>query len=146
MQLELLRTYYADGTNDTIIHNAQPLCYTIELPWRNNATSISCIPEGSYFLVKRFSPKFQWHLQVMAVPNRDLILINPANNALTELKGCIATVSSITGHGFGTASRAAVQALRAIIFHALDKVEDVLLVIGKVKPSNVDSPPSTDDR
>ncbi len=131
MTLELMRTYYADGTNGTMFHNGVPLCYTIELPWRNNAIGMSCIPEGSYALAKRYSPKFQWHLQVMAVPNRQLILLHPANHALFELKGCIAPVSTITGHGIGTASRAALLLLQALVFPALDNGEDVVLLVGE---------------
>ena len=72
MLLELVRTYYPDATNGKLMLDGVVLCHTIELPWRDNATGISCIPEGRYQLVKRYSPKFQWHLQVMAVPNREI--------------------------------------------------------------------------
>ena len=77
------------------------MMYSIELPWKENQTGVSCIPEGRYELVKRWSPKFLRHLQVMNVPGREYILIHPANEALQELKGCIAPVCFLTGAGKG---------------------------------------------
>jgi hypothetical protein len=73
--------------------------YSIELPWKDNHTGVSCIPKRKYELVKRWSPKFNRHLQIMNVPGRGLILIHPANEALPELKGCIAPVFFLTGGG-----------------------------------------------
>jgi hypothetical protein len=75
------------------------MMYTIELPWKNNQAGVSCIPEGKYDLVKRWSPKFGSHLQILNVPGRELILIHPANDALLELRGCIAPVCLLTGAG-----------------------------------------------
>jgi len=65
MKLELLRTYYPKGTNGILMQDDLALCQTIELPWKNNLPTISCIPEGEYFLKKRYSQKFKEHLQVM---------------------------------------------------------------------------------
>ena len=93
MELELIRTYFPNGTNGELYHAGSRLCFTIELPWKDNHAGVSCIPEGRYALVKRYSQKFHWHLQLNAVPGRDAILIHPANNALLELRGCIAPVS-----------------------------------------------------
>src|SRR5689334_16845612 len=78
MELLLTRTYAPEGTNGNIFYHGIHLVYTIELPWKDNHAEVSCIPEGSYALVKRYSPKFDWHLMVMNVPGRDLILIHPA--------------------------------------------------------------------
>jgi hypothetical protein len=71
------------------------------LPWKNNETRVSCIPEGKYFIKKRYSQKFQWHLEIENVQNRSLILFHPANNALQELNGCIAPVTKLSGPGLG---------------------------------------------
>jgi len=49
-------------------------------------------------------------------------LIHPANDAQAELKGCIAPVTSFTGAGKGTSSRAAM--------HKLSVVPDAVLVKG----------------
>ena len=93
MELELIRTYYPTGTNGKILYQDRLMMYSIELPWKENLARVSCIPEGRYELVKRWSPKFDRHLQVMNVPQRETILIHPANDAMQELKGCIAPVS-----------------------------------------------------
>jgi len=106
-ELVLERTCYPGGTNGVLYLNSSIQCYTIELPWLNNKPQHSCIPEGRYRLKKRYSIKHKVHLELEGVRGRSLILIHPANNALKELKGCIAPVTRITGEGRGTGSRAA---------------------------------------
>jgi len=64
-------------------------CHSLELPWRNNVRRISCIPTGEYPLALRNSPKYGNHIHILDVPNRDLILIHPAN-FVSQLLGCIA--------------------------------------------------------
>jgi hypothetical protein len=54
------------------------------------------------------------------VPGRALILIHPANNALAELRGCIAPVSLLTGEGTGTGSRKAFSRLLKLVTAALE--------------------------
>ncbi len=120
MNLELLREYFPDGTNGKLFFKGEKICYTIELPWKNNQRRVSCIPEGKYKIRKRFSKKFGWHLELMNVKNRDLILIHPANDALKELNGCIAPVSEITGEGKGNHSRIALEKLKNEIFPLLE--------------------------
>jgi hypothetical protein len=129
MKLELIRTYFPNGTNGTIFLNGKILCYSIELPWHNNLSHISCVPEGTYELVKRYSPKHGWHLKLLHVPRRDLILIHAANNAIKELKGCIAPVSLLTAEGKGINSRSALAKFNAPVFAALKKKETVFLTI-----------------
>lgn len=129
MELLLTRKYAPRGTNGNIFYNGLHLVYTIELPWKNNRAGVSCIPEGRYALKKRFSLKFGWHLLLMNVPGRALILIHPANNAMTELKGCIATVSVLTGPGVGLQSRAALKQLTGLVFAAFDRKETIFLTI-----------------
>ena len=129
MQLELVRTYYPEGTNGMILYNGRLIIYSIELPWKENRAGVSCIPEGNYELVKRWSPKFNRHLQLMNVPQREYILIHPANDALKELKGCIAPVWLITGAGKGLRSRMALEILTSLVYGALDLHEQVFLII-----------------
>ena len=105
MVLLITRTYFPDGTNGKLECEGKVICNTIELPWKNNETKVSCIPEGKYFIRKRFSKKFKWHLELIEVKNRSLILFHPANNALKELNGCIAPVTKISGAGLGLLSR-----------------------------------------
>ena len=131
MELELLRTYYPMGTNGKILLQGRRISYCIELPWKNNHAQVSCIPEGRYELEKRWSPKFLRHLQVMDVKDRDYILIHPANDALHELRGCIAPVSFLTGPGKGIGSRVALKKLATLVFAALDQSKPVFLTIKK---------------
>jgi hypothetical protein len=133
MELELIRTYFPNGTNGTLYHNGKRICFTIELPWLNNEHQISCIPEGRYELTKRFSEHFGEHFQLMNVPRRSLILMHPANDALKELKGCIAPVSNLTAEGKGKESKKALQKLRQLVFPILEKKEKVFLTIKAVQ-------------
>jgi hypothetical protein len=133
MELELIRTYNPEGTNGHILCKGRLVVYTIELPWKNNRTRVSCIPEGNYELIKRWSLKFGRHLQVLHVPGRELILMHPANEALRELKGCIAPVLLLTGAGRGIHSRTALKTLMGLVGGALDRHESVFITI-KSKP------------
>ena len=61
----------------------------LELPWKNNERRVSCIPAGTYQIIKHTSPKFGQCYWVQDVPNRSEILIHPANYH-RQLLGCIA--------------------------------------------------------
>ena len=129
MVLILSRTYFLDGTNGKLECEGKLICLTIELPWKNNETKVSCIPEGKYFIKKRYSKKFQWHLEFLDVKNRSLILFHPANNALQELNGCIAPVTKFSGPGLGLQSRNAFAKLKKFLFKVLDQDEEVSIII-----------------
>ena len=133
MVLVLKRTYFPEGTQGVLEWNGTIVCYTIELPWLGNQKRISCIPEGEYILQKRFSPKFKWHLHLMNVTGRDLILIHPANDAKKELLGCIAPVSKHTGIGKGSSSRKAVEKLKTLVYAALERKEEIKISIQSKK-------------
>jgi len=129
MVLLLTRTYFPEGTNGKLECNGKLICKTIELPWKMNEMKVSCIPEGKYFIKKRYSRKFQWHLEVIDVKDRSFILFHPANNALKELNGCIAPVTKLSGPGLGLMSRKAFIKLKNLVYRALDSTEKVLLII-----------------
>jgi hypothetical protein len=129
MVLELTRTYFPNGTNGKLECEGKIICNTIELPWKNNETRVSCIPEGKYFIKKRYSQKFQWHLEIENVQNRSLILFHPANNALQELNGCIAPVTKLSGPGLGLMSRKAFTTLKRMVYKVLDTNESVELIV-----------------
>jgi len=133
MVLVLNRTYFPEGTQGVLEWNGIIICYTIELHWLENQRRVSCIPEGVYVLQKRFSPKFKWHLHLMNVPERDLILIHPANNAKKELLGCIAPVTKHTGIGKGSSSRKALEKLQTLVYEALKRNEVVKISIQSKK-------------
>jgi len=127
MELFLERLYFSKGTNGRLWYGEQLICHTIELPWLQNEKQISCIPIGKYRLLKRFHKKFGCHLWVSNVPNRQYILIHPANNAQKELLGCIAPVMVLEGEGIGGQSRVAVKKLQGLVFPVLDSGEEVFL-------------------
>ena len=129
MVLVLTRTYFPEGTNGKLECEGKLICNTIELPWRNNERRVSCIPEGEYFIEKRYSLKFKWHLHVLDVENRSLILFHPANNALKVLNGCIAPVTKLSGPGLGLFSRKAFTKLKDQVYKALERKESVLLIV-----------------
>lgn len=94
MKALLTRTF--QGTNtlgqlDIIDGNRSVIdtLFTLELPWKNNERRVSCIPIGTYRLKLHTSPKFGQCYWVKDVPNRDAILIHPANYT-RQLLGCIA--------------------------------------------------------
>jgi hypothetical protein len=129
MELTLIRLYGNLGTNGYLIHNKRVLCKTIELPWKGNRLSESCIPEGKYRLRERYSARFGRHLEICEVPNRSLILFHPANNALRELRGCIAPVTELVGEGKGILSRQAFRRLMELVIPALELEELITLKI-----------------
>ena len=133
MVLILSRTYFPEGTNGKLECEGKFICNTIELPWNKNETTVSCIPEGKYFIRKRYSDKLKWHLEVMNVKNRRLILIHPANNAQLELKGCIAPVTQFSGPGLGLKSRKAFYKLKDLVCKVLDRGEEVCLIVQQQK-------------
>ena len=63
--------------------------FTVERPWLDNQTSISCIPDGNYKLKRVDSPRFgddMW--EIADVPDRTHILFHVANGP-HNVKGCI---------------------------------------------------------
>ncbi|WP_308219321.1 DUF5675 family protein [Flavobacterium sp. NRK F10] len=65
MVIWLTRTYFPEGTNGKLECEGKLICNTIELPWKMNETRVSCIPEGKYFIRKRYSSKYKWHFSII---------------------------------------------------------------------------------
>lgn len=129
MELELLRTYYPNGTNGIMSFNGQQICFSIELPWKDNQHGISCIPEGSYLLTKRYSPRHQWHFSVNDVPNRSDILVHTFNHAIGQSLGCIAPVTVLTAPGKGDDSTPMLEKLKALLYPLMDVGNKIYLTI-----------------
>ncbi|MFD2557075.1 DUF5675 family protein [Sphingobacterium tabacisoli] len=127
--LQLQRKYGANGTNGTLTYQGQHICYTIELPWRDNLQRLSCIPVGTYKLAKRKYTKHGDQIGIPAVLGREAILIHAANDAQRDLQGCIAPVTAVTGEGKGTESRKALSELKALVYGLWDMGEEVYLVV-----------------
>ena len=132
MELFLYRDYHPLVTNGILVCNNSLVCYTIELPWQDNRRMVSCIPEGRYQLVERYSEKHRFHLLVKGVPDRTLILIHRANHAAKELKGCIAPVTELTAPGKGKQSARAFNGLMRLVFKSISDKEPVWLQISKL--------------
>jgi hypothetical protein len=72
--------------------------FTGELPWRENASNLSCIPAGAYRCVLTYSSRFKRHLYLVApVIGRAGIRIHAANlmgdstlGLKCQLNGCLA--------------------------------------------------------
>lgn len=66
------------------------MCWTLELPWRDNKRMVSCIPEGKYkWRLRDPSPKFDYvHIAIDGVAGRDNILIHAGNHP-DDITGCI---------------------------------------------------------
>lgn len=84
------RLFVLDECNSALYN-----CHTLELAWKNNQTSISCIPEGDYKVTKRKSAKFGNHFHVLDVAGRSYILIHPGNY-YTQTRGCILVGRGLT--------------------------------------------------
>ncbi len=88
----LIRTYYDSHTAGilTLTDGNRVLftCNTMELPNKNNERRVSCIPEGTYKVVPYSSAKYKSAYHIENVPDRDAILIHPANT-VADLLGCI---------------------------------------------------------
>jgi hypothetical protein len=71
-------------------------CYTIECPWKNNETNISCIPVGTYALDPnaRYNKGNYDCCEILDVENRSHILIH-IGNTQKDIKGCIAVGSKL---------------------------------------------------
>lgn len=89
IQIDLHRIREWRGcTYGVLTINGRPECMTLEEAWRENATSISCIPPGVYSLQFVQSPKFGEAIEVINVPGRTHILIHEGNTT-NDTEGCI---------------------------------------------------------
>lgn len=96
------------------------LIHTLELPWRDNKNSVSCIPEGEYqvsYLAKSNSGKYRRVYHVRDVPDRAGILIH-SGNTTRDTKGCILVgmkMGTLAGLPAILQSKIALQRLRNLL-------------------------------
>lgn len=66
------------------------LCKTLELPWKDNKRSVSCIPEGEYKMVREaWTAKHPYpHFRILNVTGRSGILVHRITY-VKHLLGCI---------------------------------------------------------
>jgi hypothetical protein len=91
--LNLVRGKSTDqGTPGALIGDGWSL-FSLELPWKDNKSSISCIPAGQYKCSFCYSPSFKKNLYRLAdVPKREGVLIHAGNWAGDTTKGYISNV------------------------------------------------------
>ena len=136
MELKIIRTYYPEATNGELLLNGERVCYTIELPWKNNQHQVSCIPEGEYKVKKRYTQRFGEHFILLNVPGRSGILIHAANDAVKEIKGCIASVTTLTGKGKGAQARLALRKLVSKLYPLMSHEPVVLTITSNASPND----------
>ncbi len=115
----LLRTRTGDQGTFGVFLSGEFTCYTVELPWRENARNFSCIEKGRYRVEPHRSPRFGKCYWVKNVSGRSEILIHTGNVAgdrrrghLTHSNGCILPgkrLGSIKGQRAVLNSRSAVS-------------------------------------
>ena len=93
INLLILRDTFSDeSTIGELFINGERFCDTLELPYRDNQRSISCIPTGEYKVRMRrpreSATRHYSHLLLKDVPDRDYILFHRGNTA-KDTKGCI---------------------------------------------------------
>lgn len=92
----LTRRYFDNCTRGVLTFPDGYELYTIENPWKQNKTYVSCIPEGTYDLAMRVSPvvqrtsrgRYEEGWEVIDVPDRTYIMFHIANTA-DDVEGCI---------------------------------------------------------
>ena len=103
INLLLIRDTHSEiSTIGELFINGERFCDTLELPYRDNQRSISCIPTGQYKVRMRYpresATRDYLHLLVKDVPNRKFILIHRGNKP-SHSKGCI-LVGMTSQHNF----------------------------------------------
>jgi hypothetical protein len=92
-KLKIDRKHYANATTGRVEFEGF-FCHSLELPWLNNKTDVSCIPNGIYLCRKIISPNHGNCFEIVDVHERTLIRGHKANFTY-ELLGCIAFGDSI---------------------------------------------------
>ncbi len=90
--LILRETFTDNSTIGELFLNGEKMCDTLELPYRDNQRSISCIPTGEYKARLRYpresATRDYLHLLVQDVKDRSYILFHRGNSA-KDTRGCI---------------------------------------------------------
>ncbi len=119
-------------------------CKTLELPWRDNVRRLSCIPAGTYTVIKRTYGRYyaaykkrwghEFGLEVADVDGRGDILIHTGNTTSHTL-GCILVGTDIHGDPDDPqllASRVAYNSMHAHLNAKYEDEWDLQVVDGAV--------------
>ena len=89
--MKLTRYYKGGEYTRGILTDSQDsefLLHTLELPWKGNRRSVSCIPVGVYTVRPFSGGRFVDAYKVNDVPNRTAILFH-VGNTTNDIEGCI---------------------------------------------------------
>ena len=93
VNLLIIREEFTDNsTIGNLYLNGEWLCDTLELPYRDNQRSISCIPDGDYKVrlrtARESATRDYVHLLVEEVKDRSYILFHRGNSS-KDTRGCV---------------------------------------------------------
>ena len=90
MKLLLIRDIKTDlSTIGKLFIDGEHRFFTLELPWKENKSGISCIPTGTYNIELAFSERFHMKVPLLQdVPGREAIEIH-VGNFPKDTHGCI---------------------------------------------------------
>jgi len=90
MKIEIVRKYQPKQTIGEFYIEGVEFCKTLELQWLDNTRSKSCIPEGTYKVIKRLAHEKRKynHFHITNVPGRSYILIHTGNYS-SQILGCV---------------------------------------------------------
>lgn len=97
-------------TYGVLFNQSTPLCLTLERPWLNDQTDVSCIPAGTYQCIPHNTPAKPDCWEITGVPGRSAILFH-AGNTIADSEGCILVGTQFSWNGVGL-SQVALNALR----------------------------------
>jgi hypothetical protein len=131
IEIKLKRLFETENsTIGRLFVNDKFFTNTLELLWRNNQRSISCIPKGTYKLRIRETENRGKHIILEGTEPRQFILIHSASTH-KDLKGCIALGDRFTienNEALFSQSKIAVARFNELVFSMM-KDSDVWLVI-----------------
>tara|TARA_R110000764_G_scaffold59635_1_gene128616 strand:+ start:118 stop:657 length:540 start_codon:yes stop_codon:yes gene_type:complete len=119
VSLLLIRDIFTDtSTIGKLFLNGESFCNTLELPWKENKRSISCIPSGEYKarirLPRESSSRDYVHLLVQDVKDRSYILVHIGNRA-EDTRGCILVGQTVKQDFVGNSTLAMELLIKEII-------------------------------
>ena len=94
LHIQIRRIYQPDCTLGVLTTNTGLRLFTLELPWRENKSDISCIPSGEYGAFVRVSPKNGEVIELRGTGTRTNIQIH-AGNFVSQIEGCVLVGLSI---------------------------------------------------
>ncbi len=132
LSVERNMTCLDQSTIGRLIIDGQEVGRTLELPWRNNETSVSRIPPGTYAASMRTDGARGWRVELADVRDRKKVQMHIGNYA-RETEGCILVGDNVTEDKGNKAcmvtnSAATIDAIRGRIRLMGESVNDKMTV------------------